>query len=694
MKKAVTLFVLIITMFSTEVWSQVTYRWMDVGSLHNFYSNMGSEIEGLIGEQQAGWQWPAIYEYQDAQVSKALWLGVKNFTDSSGTQYEKRVVHVGPRMDGIGEFFPVEFKLISKYPKPEVYVSDRLQEKHETIIDEVNPDLEADRVLYSKMNTLLGITVERKIMQFSQQYHDNYHIIEYTFTNTGNTDADEEIELPGQHIEGFIPFFNNQMAIVKQTRFAIGHDTGWGRNTMNDRRGDGLAPEGSPEPEQFRAQFAWHGYWQQEVDYDNIGGPIIVPYTSRNYLTADDTTGRLGAYHFVGTVTLHADSSSSNPTDDVSQPFTMSEVHNFNNLFFFDNNAFDIAKMKGEYDLMSVGRTSPRHAYQVEPDGFEGFIKPSILPNLGSPGGFSYSTGYGPYTLAPGESVRIVVAEAAAGISKELAYETGLKFKNEEITAEQKNRIVFQGRDSLFQTFERALANFNSGFQIPEAPEPPSFFDVAPSDSGIVLQWDYNAGGINNIHGFEIYRASGKVDSAYQLLYKAEKGERLIVDGEPSSRENYPGTFLLESPKIGKYYFYYIVALGNENTDSTGMTPTGSPLISSRYYTQTYTKAYTVQPISAEPKSEKPLATALFQNYPNPFNPSTTISFQLEQPSEIKVQIFNMLGKKVATLMDDFKPAGKHHLQWNAKGFSSGVYFYRLEVSGEYALTKQLILLK
>ncbi|MCP9291999.1 T9SS type A sorting domain-containing protein [Gracilimonas sediminicola] len=692
-KKAVTFSVIFFSLLTGEIFGQVQYKWLDVGSFHNFYSNMGSEREeGFIPNQQAGWQWPAIYKAQDAQASKALWLGVTNFTDSAGTQYENRVVHVGPRVSGEGEFFPVEIKLISKFPKPEVYLFDELEDKNDSVIDDVDPNLEADRVLYSKTNTLIGVTVERKVMQFSQQYHDNYHIIEYIFTNTGNTDADSEIELPNQSIEGFIPFFKNQMAPVKQSRYTIGNATGWGINTMYDRRGDGLHPE---EKEDFRASFAWHGYFPNFAypNYDNIGAPIITPNTAGGYLASDDTTGRLAAYHFVGTVTLHADASSSNPDDDPEQPFTMSEEHNDHPLFS-NNDAFNIEKMNSEYEMMSVGRTSPRHAFQVESEGYEGFTDPGSDPSLGQGGGFSYTSGYGPYSLEPGDSVRIVVAEASAGISRKLAYETGLKFKNGEITDVEKNEVVFQGRDSLFQTFERALANFKSGYQIPSAPKPPSKFEIASTDTGIVLEWEYDQSLINNIERFEIYRASEKVDSTYRLLYKADNDERLIVDGEPSSRRNYPGYFLLDSPVRGTNYYYYIVAVGETNVDSTGNTPIGSRLKSSRYYTQTYNFSRTFQPVSNEREVGRVTGIELYQNYPNPFNPSTTISFRLDRSEKIKIQIFNLTGQSVATLVDGLKNAGTHNVEWNATDFASGVYFYRLEMERGDSITKKLILLK
>jgi len=91
--------------------------------------------------------------------------------------------------------------------------------------------------------------------------------------------------------------------------------------------------------------------------------------------------------------------------------------------------------------------------------------------------------------------------------------------------------------------------------------------------------------------------------------------------------------------------------------------------------------------------SEQPTDATLLANYPNPFNPTTTIWFGLAEPGEVRLTIYNMLGQRVATLIDDGLPAGWHKTQWNAQNLSSGVYFYRLE-TGSRAVTRPMLLLK
>ncbi|MBD3232116.1 MAG: T9SS type A sorting domain-containing protein [candidate division Zixibacteria bacterium] len=88
-----------------------------------------------------------------------------------------------------------------------------------------------------------------------------------------------------------------------------------------------------------------------------------------------------------------------------------------------------------------------------------------------------------------------------------------------------------------------------------------------------------------------------------------------------------------------------------------------------------------------------PSETALGTNYPNPFNATTTISYSLPEAGHVSLEIFNMLGQKITTLVDTDKDAGKHSVRWNASDYSSGVYFYKLQ-TGDRILTNKMNLVK
>ena len=88
-----------------------------------------------------------------------------------------------------------------------------------------------------------------------------------------------------------------------------------------------------------------------------------------------------------------------------------------------------------------------------------------------------------------------------------------------------------------------------------------------------------------------------------------------------------------------------------------------------------------------------PTEFVLYQNYPNPFNPNTKISWQSPVGSHQTLKIYNLLGSEVATLVDEYKPAGTYEVEFNAAKYTSGVYFYRLQ-AGSFAETKKMILIK
>jgi hypothetical protein len=88
-----------------------------------------------------------------------------------------------------------------------------------------------------------------------------------------------------------------------------------------------------------------------------------------------------------------------------------------------------------------------------------------------------------------------------------------------------------------------------------------------------------------------------------------------------------------------------------------------------------------------------PLEFELSQNYPNPFNPTTQISYSVPQQSNVTLKVFNVLGMEVATLFSGLQDAGQHTATFDAKRFSSGVYFYRLQ-AGSVSMTKKMVFMK
>ncbi len=96
---------------------------------------------------------------------------------------------------------------------------------------------------------------------------------------------------------------------------------------------------------------------------------------------------------------------------------------------------------------------------------------------------------------------------------------------------------------------------------------------------------------------------------------------------------------------------------------------------------------------SLEDELDVPASYQLHQNYPNPFNPTTVISFSLPKASNVTLKVYNALGQEVATLINEFKAAQTHTVEFNASNLASGVYIYKLEAEN-FSVSKKMVLMK
>ncbi len=642
------------------------YTWMTVGSLHNYYVDTGCEIEEAIElKQQSGWRWPAIYLNQDCQAAKALWIGTTNFQEGP-ILYAHKVVHVGPRVDGRSEFFPVTFEKVGKFAPPTVEVDGLLRAGvggQKDALDRIDPTINGDRMILNVVNTPIGITMTRRIFQFTQPYHDNYILQDYVFKNNA-----------GKKLTGVYFYFQYRLSVCAHTRNYIGNGTGWGMNAMLDTRGDGVKNDtddfevaGNSSTPHMRIQYVWHGYFPAKiVTYDNVGGPIWgPPLSAANYGDPRDTTGFLGAAQFVGVLTLHADKSATDKSDDPGQPSTTS-YEGSDEPLTSQNDQFNASKMDLEYIWMSKGHKSPRHADAVEPAG--NFRSPTGDPAMGTPGGFSNANGYGPYDLNPGDSIHIVLAEGAAGLSYDACLSVGRKYKLGQIAAAVKNDSVLTGKDSLFQTFRRATANFKSNWGYAQEPPPPKSFTVTSMGDKVALTWDVYSQD-PKIKGFRIYRTVGRYDETPTLIYTAGPSERGFNDTQVTR---------------GVANYYYILSVGDPaDNNGAGGTPAGIALTSNRMYTQTYDAAYLKRQAG---NALGPNNMDSIRVVPNPFSLSSDVGlgFAYEPdkivfyniPGYCKIRIYTELGELIKE-MDHNDGSGDHY--WRSVTSSrqivvSGIY--------------------
>jgi hypothetical protein len=154
------------------------------------------------------------------------------------------------------------------------------------------------------------------------------------------------------------------------------------------------------------------------------------------------------------------------------------------------------------------------------------------------------------------------------------------------------------------------------------------------------------------------------------------------------------------------YYLEYIIPVGESFTFNVNFQPlqnsvyTGTLIINSddpNALVNTIPLYGTGQPV-ANDDPVAVLVTSLKGCYPNPFNPTTTISFSIKEKAPVELVIYNILGQKVRTLVNQPLEPGEHSIVWNGtdnkgRSVASGIYFYRMK-AGNYSETKKMVLKK
>ena len=162
-----------------------------------------------------------------------------------------------------------------------------------------------------------------------------------------------------------------------------------------------------------------------------------------------------------------------------------------------------------------------------------------------------------------------------------------------------------------------------------------------------------------------------ETDNAHFLIYRNDK-VIACIDGAGTTTEPHDYSFTDNTVVPGASYTYILadISYANKEVKHTD-------------------EAVTI----SIPENDIPQEFALDANYPNPFNPRTAISFKLSAISNVELSIYDMSGKKIATLVNDNMPAGYYERNWDASDFSSGIYFYRLQ-AGDFVNTKKMVLMK
>jgi hypothetical protein len=190
-----------------------------------------------------------------------------------------------------------------------------------------------------------------------------------------------------------------------------------------------------------------------------------------------------------------------------------------------------------------------------------------------------------------------------------------------------------------------------------------SFYSTLKNGATTTLHWE-TATEVNN-YGFEVERKSSLYHS---IGGKIEEWERIgFVEGNGNSNAPIVYSFIDEDLNGSGVYHYRLKQIDND----------GSYDYSHEISVSVYI----------------PTIFMLYQNYPNPFNPTTNISFSLPKDSRVRITVYNLLGQQIIEIVNDEFKSGRHSISFDANGFPSGVYTYRMEAI-DFVSTRKMLLIR
>ncbi len=594
---------------AVDVTMAQSVKWLSVSDLLSPINSVAANYEGEYGAITQGnygnsFTWPAQYGYglndQDMLRMEGVMVGAKDYSDPvAGKILTPKVVSSGPRNDAdrVNEIFPLEFKLVGKRPHPNVTVisggspADASFQTSYDQVDEYDPTMAADRMILVKFNTSLGITVTRKVMVFANTNDGTYYINDWVFKNTGIYDPAGDVKK--QTLDSVFVYFVYRYAFAGEGNGAASETLGglqgsstwasfystWGLSTLNHDFGNyGVGAQAFGDPSsplyQMRGFYAYYGPDSyRPVTYDEDWG-----------CPAQTSNGQMCSWKFAGNVTLHADKSASDPSDDPSQPSTTWFIASDLAPDLESVNQYDVAGMADRWTDMSEGHSPIPHDSSVIAVVGGATPYPGTYPlgRRNSGGGTSQGQGFGPYVnLAFGDSIHIVFAQGAGGMSREKELEVGANWVQyykgtgtpvlnmpDGSQAPQtldganayKKAWVFTGKDSIIKIYREAMNNYASGYKAPQPPQPPSNFIVSGLGDRINLQWSEEAESDAHFNGYVIYRSEGTSMNPLAKYDKVFECDKNSLPSEVSGMRSWDDNSGNDPnpPARGFDYYYYL----------------------------------------------------------------------------------------------------------------------------------------
>jgi len=576
-------------------------------------------------------------------------------------------------------------------------------------IDVIDPSIPADVTFETRPWSRMGISSNRMWYSFVDRRNDDYMFWHWRMINDGiwGKLGKDRVDCCGGTwgtVQGVMMSLmfqwdrSSRGAVVTLSSGTGANDSIWryygtdydGAKTQNMRLV--YVIDGDQDPSKFNATY-------KNASQDDIGDP-------------DPITGELLSAKTGGWQILHYDVSATDKNDDPAQPRTLGWTK-YEMLLQTSTDGMEAKynqmylgyQKGGEYYPGDVQTTPGRGTHPFAAQGAS-WIKASNDPATSDafwPGKIlgvdnevndcEQQAGFGPDDMAPNDTINGIHVLGIKGFDVPRCQQIGKQWLNGEITDAQKDALVNSTIDSLFAVMRQAKAVYQAKQfggrdaasraefegalraaivqgKLALSPPAPATFNVNSGEKKINLSWTLNTTTGSTIAGWRLYRALAnfKGDSAWAKIAELPPATLSYVDNDVS---------------VGFSYYYYLTTFDAQGTESTMFTRTAKEAVPHGV---------------AILDGDRIARFSLDQNAPNPFNPSTMIRLSLATAGPTRLDVYNMTGQLVRTLVDGNLSAGYHEVPWDGtdmtgKALASGTYIYRL-VSGENVQVRRMTLIR
>lgn len=508
-------------------------------------------------------EWPQDHFRYGTVVFRNSGFTILNWVDENGVTHSKEDF-----------LFPVSYNQTEPYgirevrraDPPEVWVTadGRRQLSSRRFNGTVDPGIPCDQLIEIRYKAMPGFDVVKRTYSFANQDHDDYVIVEYVYTATFDWDEDPEPDTDDtQTLEDvyFIIGYTFQTAEGTWITFARWFEEGKDDWATYEARDSDLVPGGR----QIHLSYAWDG---DHPDYSEFeaGGATFDDTGDPRFATGSGGTTPMPSAEFVssayaGFSPLHVDSSPGDGNDWLTQPLSVHGNMNIYNVWDSDFPGFSTT-----WDWAASGEKFTVDMQSGWPDD-----------PTGQEADYNFQA-FGPYDFQKGDSVRIVYAVGANGISRDLAIEKGLEWRDwyrggsSTFDDAAKNDLLATGKDSLFQTMDRALLAWNNNLDIAD-PLPAPDLEIVSGPNRVALSWE----DMSAVNDWD----SGQPDLAFYRVYR-KRGAYLVdtynelrPDGnhilwEVIAEVNPDQTEYTDIDVIrGEAYHYAVTAVDNQGLESS-----------------------------------------------------------------------------------------------------------------------------